>query len=193
LSSQHNFPVESGEDVADIFISLDKILNHPAFKSSPQLSSFLYYVVSEEIAGRGEKIKAYTVAVDALGRPESFDPSSDPVIRVVANRLRKALDRFYSDMGDTVPIRIKLVKGSYRPVFVPRGSEEDQQPDTPASTFEESGRTSPAKQGLSRFCITIIVVLSVLLALSVAYVGWDLMGFSPDNIGINAGGRWFTE
>ncbi len=174
LSSQHHFPVEPVENVADIFVSLNQILNYPAFKSSPQLSSFLYYVVNEEIAGRGEAIKAYTVAVDALGRPESFDPSSDPVIRVVANRLRKALDGFYRDRGDSVPIHIKLVRGSYRPVFTSRDDEDKTRQEMPP--IEGTGTAQPAQKGLSRFCIAAIVVLSVLLALVVAYLGWDLIG-----------------
>ncbi len=150
-------------------MSLDNILKHPAFRSSPQLSAFLYYVVNEEIAGRGEAIKAYTVAVDALGRPDSFDPSSDPVIRVVANRLRKALDRVYQDENDAIPIRIRLVQGSYRPIFTLNGQTDTAKPE------KSSEPTSPPRALYTSTTLRyhlIIGFLLVLLMIAIAYIIW---------------------
>ena len=112
-------PVRPDRNSADILLSLDTILETPTFRSSPQLSSFLLHVVREELAGRGDLIKAYTVAVDGLGRPESFDPSKDPSIRVLATRLRRTLNTVYERGDLDVSVRIRLIKGSYRPRFEP--------------------------------------------------------------------------
>ena len=57
---------------------LKKLLSHPDFVASPQLSSFLTYVVECKLEGAEERIKAYSIATEALGRPASFDPQGRP-------------------------------------------------------------------------------------------------------------------
>ncbi len=97
--------------------SLEGCLHAPAFRRSQKLAAFLTYVVEEELAGRGEGIKAYTIATQALGRADSFDPSNDPSVRVEAGRLRRVLDEVYADEGRQWPVRILVPVGAYRPTF----------------------------------------------------------------------------
>ncbi|SFV02387.1 hypothetical protein SAMN02799631_03922 [Methylobacterium sp. 174MFSha1.1] len=97
--------------------SLDGCLRAPAFRRSQKLAAFLSYIVDEELAGRGEAIKAYTIATQALGRADSFDPSNDPSVRVEAGRLRRVLDEVYADEGRFWPVRIQVPVGAYRPSF----------------------------------------------------------------------------
>lgn len=89
------------------------------FASSPQLVSFLDYVVNQALAGRGGALKGYTIAVEALGRPVEFDPQTDPIVRVEARRLRQALRTYYNAAGKHDPIRISMPTGGYVPVFAP--------------------------------------------------------------------------
>ncbi len=170
LTTKREQPAGPAQNVADIQYSLKRILEYPSFRSSQQLSAFLSYVVNEEIAGRGALIKAYSVAVDALGRPESFDPSHDPVIRVIATRLRKALDAFYAEAGAKVPIRIKLVRGSYRPVFLPIAPK--RLPSEEAPEARSAARLLQQRQ-LRRYRI-IISVLLILLTLLFTYLIWHV-------------------
>ena len=67
-----------------------------AFRGSPQLVAFLRYVVEATLRGEHDRIKGYTIAVEALGRAEDFDPQSDPIVRVEATRLRRAINRYYA-------------------------------------------------------------------------------------------------
>jgi len=162
-------------------------------RSSPQLSAFLSYVVSEELAGRGAFIKAYSVAVDALGRPDSFDPSKDPVIRVMATRLRKALVAFYDEAPEDVPTKIMLVRGSYRPVFSPYEpqAQAQEQVDTTDAAPVDMASTSPEPTAalpphkLRRFHL-IIALLVVLLLAATAYIAWDILVYmsGTDNLSI---------
>lgn len=163
----------AGPDVnsADILFTLERILEAQTFRSSPQLSSFLHYVVTEELAGHGALIKAYSVAVDALGRPASFDPSKDPVIRVIANRLRKALDAAYGEGGADLPVHIRLVKGSYRPRFEPLEAAAAVEPATPSRL---TVHPTPPRDHVTNRCFVTMLVLLVLLALSALYIGWDV-------------------
>lgn len=108
---------DEGHSSSEIHLALDRILASPGFDKSEQLKSFLRFVVEETIAGRGQQIKAYTIAVDALGRDVSFDPQLDPIVRVEAGRLRRALENYYAREGRYAPMIIELPIGHYLPVF----------------------------------------------------------------------------
>src|SRR6476620_365489 len=101
---------------------LQRILASPDFAVTERLKRFLSYVVDEALEGRGDRIKAYTVATDVFGRDTSFDAHSDPIVRVEAGHLRQALERYYLTDGATDPVVITIPKGSYQPHFETRGA-----------------------------------------------------------------------
>lgn len=103
----------------EVLSSLQLVLESPAFVSSQQLRAFLSYVVTEKLDGKEDRLKAYTIAVDALHKPESFDSQIDPTVRVLAGKLRKALYVYYADGSTSEPIKFHMPKGSYRPEFLP--------------------------------------------------------------------------
>lgn len=105
------------EREATIRAALNRILASSDLRGSPRLATFLRFVVEATLAGRAEQIKGYTIAVEALGRPPSFDPQADPIVRVEATRLRRALQSYYSHEGQDDPLRIHIPKGGYVPVF----------------------------------------------------------------------------
>ena len=94
---------------------LDRILKSGPFLQSRRRQRFLDYIVDETLAGRGERLKAYNVALEVFDRPETFDPTVDPLVRIVAVRLRDKLREYYEADGRSDPIRIELPKGSYTP------------------------------------------------------------------------------
>lgn len=96
---------------------LERILADPAFQCTQRNRKFLRFVAEEYFHGRGDAVKAYTIAVDVFGRASSFDPSTDPIVRIEATRLRAALTRYYESQGQGRPLRIDLPKGHYVPVF----------------------------------------------------------------------------
>ncbi|MCZ8313601.1 hypothetical protein [Phreatobacter sp.] len=81
------------------------------------LATMLTYVVETTLDGNARTIKAYTIAVEALGRGADFDPDRDSTVRVAAMRLRQALDLYYAGPGAMDTLRIRLTPGSYRPQF----------------------------------------------------------------------------
>jgi len=105
-------------NVSDVRAALNRVTASPAFEKSNQLASFLRYVVEEALAGRGERLKAYTIATAALGRDNTFDPQIDPIVRVEAGRLRRALKAYYADEGRNDAVVISLPVGQYTPVFL---------------------------------------------------------------------------
>ena len=121
-----------------------------AFRGSPQLVAFLRYVVEATLRGEQDRIKGYTIAVEALGRADDFDPQTDPIVRVEAMRLRRALNRYYANGGKHDPVVIDLPLGSYVPVF--RRVRARCRPARPAAVLPApravgTRRAGPARTG----------------------------------------------
>ena len=94
---------------------LDRILGSGPFLQSRRRQRFLEYIVTETLAGRGERLKGYNVALAVFDRPETFDPHLDPIVRIEAARLREKLREYYEFHGQSDPVRIELPKGRYTP------------------------------------------------------------------------------
>lgn len=75
------------------------VMQSPEFVRSPVLRRLLEYLVEQTLAGNGERLKAYQIAVDGLGRDDSFDPQSDSYPRVQVGRLRKMLELHYAGLS----------------------------------------------------------------------------------------------
>jgi adenylate cyclase len=69
------------------------------------------------LAGRSDQLKGYTIAQEVFGRGEEFDPALDPIVRIEARRLRRALERYYLVAGGRDAVHIDIPKGRYVPVF----------------------------------------------------------------------------
>ena len=74
---------------------VDRLLAFRDFAAAPQLRNFLQYIVEETLAQRGDQLKERNIAVHALMRDADFDPRLDCVVRVMAGKLRRALECYY--------------------------------------------------------------------------------------------------
>lgn len=106
---------EPGE--ADVRVQLDRILASAEFTVPERVRQFLSYVVEQTLAGHADRIKAYSVAVEVFGRDSNFDIQNDPVVRIEAGRLRRALERYYLLAGSSDRVLIDIPKGGYVPRF----------------------------------------------------------------------------
>lgn len=97
--------------------ALNELLGWSELVRSPQLSKFLNHVVEAKLRGEEASIKAYSIAVDVLGRPPTFDPQSDPIVRVQARRLRGLLQEYYRQNRGRSGAIITLPVGRYVPEF----------------------------------------------------------------------------
>jgi len=96
---------------------LDRVLASPTFRQVDRLKRFLTFITLEAAAGHGDQLKEYVIGVQVFGKEESFDPRTDPIVRVQARRLRTRLVRYYRDEGANDDVVIDLPKGGYAPVF----------------------------------------------------------------------------
>jgi eukaryotic-like serine/threonine-protein kinase len=120
-----------------ILEQLNRVLASSSFEGAGRSKALLKFLVEESVSGKGGALKEYTIGSEALGRGESFDPRTDPIVRAEASRLRGRLERYYATEGRTDPVIIVLPKGSYVPQF------QEQKPEgreLPTSTRRELSR-----------------------------------------------------
>lgn len=106
-----------GPDPSEIREQIERIRSNPAFDAPERARRFLTYVVEEVLHGRSDRIKAYSIAIEVFGRDASFDAQNDPVVRIEAGRVRRALEHYYLIAGQDDPIIVTIPKGGYVPSF----------------------------------------------------------------------------
>lgn len=111
--------ISTGSSVtaAECEAALKAVLNSKTFRASENQKAFLRYVGEHCIEGKANFVKEYSIGAEVFGRGPDFDPRLDPIVRVMARKLRAGLERYYADEGASDPIIVTLPKGTYVPVF----------------------------------------------------------------------------
>lgn len=106
-----------GPTSEEICEQLERILSSAEFHSPDRGRRFLQFITDETLAGRSAYLKAFTIAQEVFGREVSFDAQNDPVVRIAAGRIRRALERYYLVAGQADGVTITIPKGGYIPHF----------------------------------------------------------------------------
>jgi len=99
---------------------VERILHSETLRNSEALRRLLRYLADKSILGEADQLKEYTVGIDALGKPDDYDPRHDSVVRIQVGRLRQKLGEYSRSEGKDEPILIDLPKGGYRLRWEPR-------------------------------------------------------------------------
>jgi len=83
----------------------------------------LTFVCEKHFQGQDDQITEYSIATEALGRRDHFDPQDDTIVRVTAHSLRKRLQEIYQTDGVNRPVHIQIPLGNYMPSFVQIGAD----------------------------------------------------------------------
>jgi hypothetical protein len=148
----------------EVEAELERLLASDKIARNANTARFLRYVVKETLAGRGERLKAFTIATQALGRSDHFDPQSDSIVRVQAVRVRAQLDEYYAGVGAGDGVRITLPKGGYQPKFEMASLPP---PPTPAAPALEVPPPPPARPKLWWVAGSVAVVLAAAIVAAV--------------------------
>lgn len=127
--------------VAEGRAELERLLGDSRFHATERAKCILTYLAERRFQGCEEAVKAYSIALDVLGRNASFDASSDPIVRIEMSRLRSSLTQYYEAFGQECPVSIEVPIGRYLAVFSRRRPDAetdvaDGVPDDEAATPE---------------------------------------------------------
>lgn len=113
------------EDISpsEVIAQLQRIVADDLFAKSQRMGGFLRFVVEETLAGRGGDLKEYAIGMEVFERGAGYDPQSEPIVRIMAGRLRAKLAEYYIAGGAGDPIVIELPRGGYAPRFLRRDKQ----------------------------------------------------------------------
>jgi hypothetical protein len=75
----------------------------------------LLYIIHEALEGRPEELSELRIGIRVFGRPESYNPSEDNIVRVAARQLRSKLKEYFE--GEGRDESLVLDKGRLRACF----------------------------------------------------------------------------
>lgn len=96
---------------------LKRLLSSRYFATAESLKRIIEYLCHESENRERSAIKEYDIAVHALGRPASFDPKTDPIVRVNIATIRERLRTYFENEAGDSPLRLAIPKGQYRATF----------------------------------------------------------------------------
>jgi hypothetical protein len=101
-------------------IQIQRIVSSKAFKTSEVHRNLFNYLADKSIAGEAHNLKEYTVGLDVFGKPASYDPRQESVVRMHVGRLRQKLAEYYRTEGTDDPVIVDLPKGGFALTFETR-------------------------------------------------------------------------
>ena len=113
-------------------LQIDRILGSESFRASETLRRLLKFLADKSLSGEADNLKEYSIGVDALGRPSTYDPRHDSTVRIHVGRLRQRLREYYQTEGKDDLTVIELPKGAFKLAFQDRPVTVFQEQVTPA-------------------------------------------------------------
>ncbi|AYG63720.1 hypothetical protein CCGE525_25210 (plasmid) [Rhizobium jaguaris] len=103
---------------------VERLLSDTRFHATERQCAILRYLAERHFDGHDDGVKAYSIAIDVLGRSSSFEPSLDPIVRIEVSRLRSAVANYYEAFRQPGWVSIDLPKGKYVVVFSKAAADE---------------------------------------------------------------------
>jgi hypothetical protein len=148
-----------GEENATCLAAVDRVVQSSAFRQSEILPRLLRYLADKAVDGMADQLKEYTIGIEALGKPSTYDPRQDSAVRIHVGRLRQRLDEYYRAEGKNDPVLMYLPKGHFKLNFEVRNqSAPDVAP--PVSAVETASFVGNTRSTSVRLLIAALVVAS---------------------------------
>jgi len=168
--------------------TLAEVLGSAAFHRSARMEKLLSYLCAEYFRGHSD-VTEYKIGVDALGRRESFDPSTDAIVRVELHRLRRKLREYHEGEGSNSLVQLEIPAGTYIPAFstVRRAPEETLEKASSSVVSVEVPVAPPAEMALTvvpvsisadRWRKPVLLAAAILVVAASAFVAYISYGRS---------------
>jgi hypothetical protein len=156
---------------------VDRILSSDTLRAAESVRRLLRFLADKAFSGEADQLKEYSIGVDALGKPDTFDPRQDAGVRLLASRLRLKLEEYYNGEGNADPVTIDMPRGRFKIVWKPRKSGTPE-PALPAAALPSVSPALPTDssaelRALKRWRLFAIAAMLACLTLA-AVTKWAL-------------------
>src|SRR5580692_10542501 len=93
---------------------IERVAASDQFSRSARLRDFLLYVGRQSIKEGCHEIHEQEIGAKVFGRPESYDRTSDNIVRVNATELRKRIESYFALDGAREALIFEIPRGSYK-------------------------------------------------------------------------------
>src|SRR5437868_12826816 len=93
---------------------VERILQSDTFRSSGVLRRLFRFLADKTFSGEADQLKEYSIGIDAFGKPPTYDPRQDAIVRLQVGRLRQKLGEYYRTEGKDDPVVMELPKGRFK-------------------------------------------------------------------------------
>src|ERR1700684_1807340 len=107
-STREAWQPQTAQERDAILRELREGISSPYFCNSKRYPALLQYIVENTLAGKSDCLKERTLGIDVFGRPSTYDPNAEAVVRFTAGEVRKRLLLHYNERGRNSRIRISL-------------------------------------------------------------------------------------
>jgi hypothetical protein len=135
-----------------VHAQVERLVQSKTFETSEVHRRLLQYLAERTIAGEAGRLKEYTIGLEAFGKPPSYDPKLDSIVRLQVGRLRQKLSTYYVTEAAGDPVVISLPKGGFK------------------LQFDEAVVQAPAPSSLRRLRLLAAALVCVLIWAAVATV-----------------------
>src|SRR6516165_10096256 len=161
-NNEPNATTTSAPSAEQVKTELARVLGSTVFAQAGRSTEFLRFVVEETLAGRADRLKGYTIAIEVFDKPPEFDAQTDPLVRVEAGQLRRRLIEYYHGEGSDDSVRIALPKNGYAPTFTA----------TPVAAAPAAAPTASKLRRRKRSLLLRGAVIGSVVATAAAVLAW---------------------
>uniref|UniRef100_Q01Y85 Uncharacterized protein n=1 Tax=Solibacter usitatus (strain Ellin6076) TaxID=234267 RepID=Q01Y85_SOLUE len=121
-------------DVETVRAQINRLVESKSFETSEVHRRLLQYLAEKSLTGEAERLKEYTIGLEAFSKPPSYDPKHDSIVRLQVGRLRQKLSAYYQTEANGDPVLVSLPKGAFKLNFEVCAPPEQAQQAAPDSS-----------------------------------------------------------
>jgi len=145
---------------------VERILRSQTFRASSALPRLLRFLADKSFAGEADQLKEYTIGIDAFGKPPTYDPRQDAIVRLQIGRLRQKLAEYYRTEGKDDPVIMELPKGRFKLIWECRSTTVETAP------LQKADAPSTTGAGVPAFLRYVVPSFAGALLIAVIWVAW---------------------
>ena len=174
---------------------VERILHSEELRGSEVLRRLLRFLAAKSVSGEADYLKEYTVAIDGLGRPSSYDPRHNSAVRIQVGRLRQKLSDYYRSEGGHDPVTIDIPRGRFNLTFEYRSGLGVKTSSLAEEVTAPPEPTRPARirDRFARLQLPIGIAAGVILALATGAIYNALRSANAKAATIASADSWNAE
>jgi hypothetical protein len=145
-------PLQSVElpDAETRWALLERVAASAPLRRAARLQELLFYVGKRSLKEGSDRIHEQEIGSKVFGRPDSYDPGIDNIVRTNFYELRKRIEAYFDSEGSHEALIMEIPRGNYIPVFRYRAAKPEITANNPAETQASTFQSDDAIPEASR-------------------------------------------